>query len=333
MNKTIKEIREKDQFYTKDKVAKVCIESLMKYVEDIRPYVSEILFVEPSAGFGNFYYNFPKDEFKLAFDIDKPFDIKDPYYKEGNFLEVDLIDWYNVVPMCKIIPNAIYAGNPPFGLRGNLAFDFILKCIELNAAIIAFILPPNINTKLRLSTIREKGYEIIHIDTLKSDSFYFYNGEKISDVSAESNFQIYMRKDLIEKTNNDIIVDVNLKNDDFVQVYTINDNEIFNTERDTKDKKFVQKGVGTKWIGKCDFYIPLRVFNSAGKPTHKDSFMDDFFSNIGFGVICQDKDIKNKINVENCYAVGINKVRIAKKQLILKEIMRVNGSKGSEKLE
>ena len=135
------------------------------------------------------------------------------------------------------MPNAIYAGNPPFGTSGSLAFDFILKCIELDAAIIAFILPPNINTKLRLSTIREKGYEVIHIDALKSDSFYFYNGEKISDVSAESNFQIYMRKDLVEKTNNDIIVDINLKNNDFVQVYTINDNEIFNTGRDTDDKK------------------------------------------------------------------------------------------------
>lgn len=144
------------------------------------------------------------------------------------------------------MPNAIYAGNPPFGTSGSLAFDFILKCIDLDAAIIAFILPPNINTKSRLSTIREKGYEVIHIDALKSDSFYFYNGEKISDVSAESNFQIYMRKDLIEKTDNDIIVDINLKNNDFVQVYTINDNEIFNTGRDTDDKKFVQKGIGTK---------------------------------------------------------------------------------------
>lgn len=35
--------------------------------------------------------------------------------------------------------------------------------------------------------------------------------------------------------------------------------------------------------------------------------------------------VSKKDKVENCYAVGINKVRIAKKQLILKEIMRVKG--------
>jgi hypothetical protein len=46
-------------------------------------------------------------------------------------------------------------------------------------------------------------------------------------------------------------------------------------------------------------------------------------SNICFGVICEDKDIKNKIVINNCYTLGTNKINIAKKQLILKEIMRI----------
>jgi hypothetical protein len=236
MAKTIKEIRDRDQFFTKEEVSLNCIEITNRYVNLIKPSLGFTFYVEPSAGNGDFYRNLPSER-TIAFDIEKPTHVDDLYtsYVETDFLGVG-----------PLIENGIYIGNPPFGKRGKKAFDFILKCIDLDAAIIAFILPPNINTKLRLTTIREKGYEIVHIDALKPNSFYFYNGEEISDVSAESNFQIYMRKDLVEKTNNDIILDVNLKNNNFVQVYTINDNEIFNTGRDTKDKKFVQKGIGTK---------------------------------------------------------------------------------------
>jgi len=75
-------------------------------------------------------------------------------------------------------------------------------------------------------------------------------------------------------------------------------------------------------VGKCDFYLPLRVFESKGLPSYSDNFEDPNISNIGFGVICVDKNIKNKMIIENCYTIGMNKIRIAKKQLILKEIMR-----------
>jgi hypothetical protein len=37
MIKTIKEIKEKDQFYTKDEVAKRCIENSLEYVDKVRP--------------------------------------------------------------------------------------------------------------------------------------------------------------------------------------------------------------------------------------------------------------------------------------------------------
>ena len=54
-------------------------------------------------------------------------------------------------------------------------------------------------------------------------------------------------------------------------------------------------------------------------------------SNVGFGVICTDKNVKDKIIIENCYTLVTNKINIAKKQLILKEIMRVhNLEKGDE---
>jgi hypothetical protein len=71
-----------------------------------------------------------------AFDIDKPSHIEDSSYIEINFF--DIYDGPD---------NIIFIGNPPFGKSGKMAFDFIKKCIVLNASMIAFILPPNINTK------------------------------------------------------------------------------------------------------------------------------------------------------------------------------------------
>jgi len=46
-------------------------------------------------------------------------------------------------------------------------------------------------------------------------------------------------------------------------------------------------------------------------------------SNIGFGVICEDKSMKDKINLRNCYTLGTNRVLISKKQLILKQAMKI----------
>jgi hypothetical protein len=149
-----------------------------------------------------------------------------------NFLDVDFLR-----------DNGIYIGNPPFGKRGKKAFDFILKCIELDASIIAFILPPNINTKLRLDSIKEKNYSLVYSEQLLDDSFYF-NNEKKSDMVAESIFQIYMKNDYIKKYDINTIDTINLKNNSHVHVYTINDNIIKNPKRDVGGVPFIQDGVG-----------------------------------------------------------------------------------------
>lgn len=313
MVKTIREMREKDQFFTKEEVAKECIEITEHYVDLIKSSLDHLFYVEPSAGNGDFYKNLSTKN-KVAFDIEKPKHISNLYssYVEANFLEVDYM-WRN----------GIYVGNPPFGKRGKKAFEFILRCIYLDASIIAFILPPNINTKARINQIQEEGYEIVFHKKLPERSFYFDNVDTTSDMAAESIFQIYMKKEYIAKYNIDVIKGINLKNNDFVQVYTINDNTIKNSNRDTEESEFIQEGIGRKWIGKCDFYIPLRVFSSNGNIQSYEDFSDSDMSNIGFGIICKDKDIKNKIELRNCYTVGTNDVYISKKQLILKEIMRV----------
>lgn len=308
-NKTVREMRDKDQFFTKQDVSKKCIQVTKEYIDLIENSLGPLFLVEPSAGNGDFFYNFPK-ETRLAFDIDKPKNIVDASYIETNFLDI------------KIAKNVVYIGNPPFGKSGKLAFDFIMKCIDLEASIIAFILPPNINTKARLKLIKKHGYDIVHSEQLPTSSFYFYNGVEVKDMPAEAIFQIYIKKDYIDLYNIKTLSSINLKNNDIVQVYTINTNVLKNVNRDVDGVPFIQDGVGRDWVGKCDFYLPLRVFESKGLPSYSDNFEDPNISNIGFGVICVDKNIKNKMIIENCYTIGMNKIRIAKKQLILKEIMR-----------
>jgi hypothetical protein len=221
----------------------------------------------------------------------------------------------------------IFVGNPPFGKKGSLAFNFILKAIELKAHMIAFILPPNINTKTRIDKIKKNGYEIVYSEKLSDHSFYFDLKNK-TDMVAESIFQIYMKRSLVEMLQIETIEKINLKNNNFVQVYTINNNVIKNSNRNTQESEFTQNGIGKKWIDKCDFYIPLRIFNSKAAFKWYESFEDEGVFNIGFGIICEDKDMKNKMNLRNCYTLGTNKVYISKKQLILKEIMRIYNERG-----
>lgn len=314
--KTIKEMREKDQFFTKEHISKKYIKITKDYLKIIKASIGAPLFIEPSAGNGDFFFNFKWNN-KLAYDIDKPSHLSNiDNYIEKDFLSVD-----------EIRKDTIYIGNPPFGKRGTLAYDFILKCIELDAEMIGFILPPNVNTIARVKEINKKGYSIVYSDEMKSNSFYLDDNTRKIDMDADAVFQIYMKDSLIDKYKIKRVTDINLKNNDFVKVYSINTNIIMNKNRNIGDVLFIQDGVGKEWVDKCDFYLPLRVFESKGKPLHYKRFNRHNTHNIGFGIICKDKDIKNKIIVENCYRLGTNKVYMAKKQFILKEIMRVKNLK------
>jgi len=238
MVKTIKEMRDKDQFFTKEKISKKCIKITQKYIDMIKPSIQNSFMVEPSAGNGDFYYNFPKENLKLAFDIERPKHIN-KILPDFNYIESDFLS------ITHLSPNSIYIGNPPFGKSGKLAFDFIQKCIYFKAAIIAFILPPNINTKVRMDIIKERGYHLVDHRQLPSDSFYFYNNKEVTSTDAESVFQIYIKDEYVTKYNIKTIESVNIKNNPFVQAYTINTNLIRNAKRDVDGVPFIQHGIGT----------------------------------------------------------------------------------------
>lgn len=313
--KKIKELKEKDQFFTKAEVSTSCIEVTNRFYDIIKESLEVKKWVEPSAGNGDFYFSFPDYLDKQAFDIEKPPIINDDRYTEENFLDVIGLE-----------VDTAYVGNPPFGKKGKLAFDFVVKTFELGASMVSFILPNSINTAVRKRIIEDMGYVLVYKEQLPSDSFYLDTGVKIIDSFVESFLQIYIRRDLVEKYNIKEHIDEVLRNDDYVQVYTINKNVVKNKHRDTKEKEFVQNGVGLDKIGKCDFYLPLRIFPTEETLRTYDDFDHEDMSSIGFGVISTDKDLKNKINVLNCYTLGTNKVYMSKKQHILKEINRVRNS-------
>ena len=112
---------EKDQFFTPKSIAEYCYR---KVCEIVKPD-DETLFVEPSAGNGVFFDLLPKGR-RVGLDIEP----KHPEVETKDFLDYTL-DKKNVVVI----------GNPPFGLRGNLALRFINHAYSF-ADYVAFILPP-----------------------------------------------------------------------------------------------------------------------------------------------------------------------------------------------
>lgn len=156
----LNDLKSRDAFFTCDDVSYECIDILLKYI-DISLFD---LIIEPSAGDGSFIRAMKNhDEFKnssiLSFDI---YPMKE-YIKQADWLKINCDDMgaYN---------NLLIIGNPPFGNRSSMAKAFIKKSIELNASVIAFILP-NIFMKEINQRFIPNDYRLICNHSLKDDSF------------------------------------------------------------------------------------------------------------------------------------------------------------------
>ena len=160
---------DKDQFYTCPKVAKTCIESVLKEL----PYTRQALWIEPSAGAGAFYQSLTEPIKKIALDIDP---------KGPNIQKADFLTW-QAPPQ-----PAVYFGNPPFGRQGSLARKFLAHAGK-SAQVMAFILPrsfmkPSMQTSIPLL------FHLVHEKELEKNSFLV--NEKPYDVPCV--FQIWERR-------------------------------------------------------------------------------------------------------------------------------------------
>ena len=101
--------KEKDQFFTNKETAKYCYDKCHEVLSSHGIDLREYHYIEPSAGDGSFYTLMPEDR-RVGVDIEPQCD---------GVIQADFLQWHPDTEKNIII------GNPPFGLRGNLALKFI----------------------------------------------------------------------------------------------------------------------------------------------------------------------------------------------------------------
>jgi hypothetical protein len=162
----------KDQYYTKDSVAKKCIHRIVSLL----PISLTYEWIEPSAGNGAFFKQVPAVK-SVGLDIDP---------KYPNIQQADFLTWTPSLEEKRIL-----FGNPPFGRQGSLAKSFIKHAAKY-AEIIAFILPRSF-VKPSMSRAFPLNFHCIHSEELEKNSFEVNKVEY--DVPCV--FQIWEKKDTL----------------------------------------------------------------------------------------------------------------------------------------
>jgi hypothetical protein len=222
-----------DQFYTKPGTAKHCYEKLHQVAQELDIDLSSYIFIEPSAGCGCFSQLLPKNR-RILIDLE-PKAIKG--IDNTGIIQADYLKWFP----SDLTKKYIVIGNPPFGVRGKLALDFINKSYPF-ADMVAFILPQLFNSDGKgVAGKRVKGYQLAYNEHLPSDSFMSPDG---TDIAINTVFQIWT------KINTDKITIPPKKTcESFIKVYSLSDG---GNPANTRNKKM---------IGKCDVYLPSTTFS------------------------------------------------------------------------
>jgi len=247
--------KEKDQFFTNVEDAKKCVLMSKKVIEKFGDSFYSYNFIEPSAGNGSFFKLLPKDKV-VGIDIEPKLD---------EIIEADFLKWY---PHSN---NNITIGNPPFGLRGNLALKFINHAAKFSDYV-CFILPQLFNSEGKGSCKkRVKGLNLIHTEDIGS-TYFFPSG---IEVKVNAVFQVWSKN---HKVNQDK-VDVS----EYIKIFSLSDG---NTPGTTRNKHMLYD---------CDFYLPSTCFGF-----DKVKIYDDFETlpqrrGYGLKVIGENEDIKKII--------------------------------------
>lgn len=164
-----------DQFYTKPEIAAAC----WAYLKDILPVlslsISDVFFVEPSAGTGTFYNLLPHHN-RLGIDV--------------NPKREDIIpqDFFTLTELSYDPNQTVVIGNPPFGRRGKMAIAFFNHAAVL-ADVVAFIVPVNFRKYIVHKQLNDSMRFISKLE-LPRDAFYFDSGKSFS---VNTEFQIWTR--------------------------------------------------------------------------------------------------------------------------------------------
>ena len=218
--------KDKDQFYTSKKTAKYCYDKTKEILTSLDINVKDYVYIEPSVGAGSFYNILPSN--RIGIDIDQ-------VTKTNDIINCNFLDY--TPPKNK---KYIVIGNPPFGLRGNLALRFIEHSSNFADAV-SFILPPLFDsTGKGVPCKRIKNYKLAYSERLPSNSFECPDGKK---KNIPTIFQIYI------KINTDKIKLSRTKTcKSIAKIYSLSDG---GTPSTTRNKKMIDK---------CNVYFAVHLF-------------------------------------------------------------------------
>ena len=207
----------------------------------------EYIYVEPSVGNGNFYNLFPEDR-RLGIDI------------ESELPDAIICDYLKWKPDAD--KKYLVIGNPPFGLRSNLALRFLNH--SNYGEFVGFILPQIFQSNGKGSTKnRVEGLNLIFSTKIKPH-FIYPDGK---DVKVNCIFQIWSKNHSIEEE-----IKTCKK---YMRVYSLSDGGTIAT---TRNKEM---------IGKCDIYLPQTCYG-AEKMKLYDNF-EEVPKRTGYGIVFLDE--------------------------------------------
>jgi len=217
---------------------KILKEKLIEYGVD----ESEYTYVEPSAGDGSFYLELPVER-RIGLDIE-------PRHQEiisQNFLKWNPKDG-----------KYITIGNPPFGLRGNLALRFINHSSKFSE-FTAFILPQIFESTGKGNCMdRVLDMNLVHSQKIDS-SFYYPDGE---EVNVNVIFQIWSKNHKIENQKQ--------TTNEYIKIYSVSDGGSPSTTRNRD-----------MWYN-CDLYLPTTCFQDKMKIYNH---FDELPQRRGYGIV------------------------------------------------
>nr|QDY51793.1 hypothetical protein 1_178 [Mimiviridae sp. ChoanoV1] len=254
--------KEKDQFFTPENTAEYCYSKFIDIMKQYNDSEKEYTFIEPSAGNGRFLKVLPIDR-RTGLDIEP---------KNDEIKKQDYLDW-NPSENKKYI----VIGNPPFGLRGQLALKFINYSSKF-ADYVCFILPQLFESDGKgVPRKRVVGLNLIHSEKLNT-SFESPDGK---DIQVQCIFQIWSK---FHKNDNYIINEIDNK---IIKIYSLSDG---GTPSTTRNKKMFYK---------CDVYLPSTCFGKDNM-RYYDSF-DTLPRKKGYGIVFlknKDENLKKFKNID-----------------------------------
>lgn len=242
--------KDKDQFFTDKTLAKKYVDFSFDFLNNLGIDLSEYIFVEPSAGSGVFLDFLPKST--LAFDIEP---------KDDRVVEQDFLDWEPDMSKKYIV-----IGNPPFGLRGQKALQFINKAFTF-ADFVCFILPPLFNSDGRGSPKKRINAHLIFSEDISSQN-YLYPDNSMTNINTI--FQIWTKLELGIELNENYTPEG-------YEIYSLSDGGDPSSTRN-KDKLYI-----------CDYYLPSTVYGKERMRIYNN--FEDLPQRRGYGIIVQDEHI------------------------------------------